>query len=208
MRVLFAAVFIFVLSLLNGICFAESTLDEAADLRTSDDVPRFEYDLTNQDVLNYIKATDQVEHLYKSELSALKARFDASLQIAAPLDESGYIALYRYTYNGLATLDEKNILDRIYFDAGFSNVTGNWPELSDRIFSSYLKLQAERGASDILNSLSDALLAQLPAQQVSEIRQLKVMFIAAENLTSNRDLAIARPHLSELEIAMKDMIGG
>jgi len=199
-------------AVLGVVLFSSNLLAQAAEGETrgiapGPDIPRFERFLTERDVLNYIQATTEIEQTHKETLDSLQARFEASAEVAVPLDASGYVAVNRHTYNDLATLDEKEFLDSVYYTAGFSRI-GNWPETSDRIiFSAYLKLQAERGVYDLLNSLSDVLLARLPEKQVAEIRRTKVMMLAAVELTSDIDLAIVRPHLSALEIAMDDEKG-
>lgn len=193
-------------ALLSGNLFAQPSPGETEGTAPPPDEPRFEHFITDRDVLYYIRATIEIERTHKDALSSLQARFDTSAEVAVPLDEAGYVAVNRHLYNDLATPDEKELLDDIYFAAGFIAVA-KWPEKSDRIFSAYLKLQAEQGAYDILNALSDTMLARLPAKQVEEIRRTRVMMRAAIELTSNTDLEIVRPHLSALEIAMDDEAG-
>jgi len=206
MRLLIVTVAVLGFVLFSSNLLAQAAEGETRGIAPAPDIPRFERFLTERDVLNYIQATTEIEQTHKETLGSLQARFEASAEVAVPLDASGYVAVNRHTYNDLATLDEKEFLDSVYYTAGFSRI-GNWPETSDRIFSAYLKLQAERGVYDLLNSLSDVLLARLPAKQVAEIRRTKMMMLAAVELTSDIDLAIVRPHLSALEIAMDDEMG-
>jgi len=208
MRILFTTIIALVFCLIGKNAYAQSALNPPTGIEVPPDIPRFEHLLTEQDVLKYIKANKEIEQFHKDKLSSLQARFQKSLDVAAPLDGAGYVALHRHTYNDLATRDEKALLDDIHSKAGFSLITGDWPETSDRIFSAYLKLQTERGAYAVLNAMSDTFLDRLPREQVVQIKQSKIMFEAAENLTSDIDLAIVRPHLRDLEIAMKDKIGG
>lgn len=169
------------------------------------DKPRFEHLLTEIHVQSYIAAIADLERNHTPALSALQARFDASLAIAAPLDPAGYVALNRHTYNDLANIDEKELLDSIYRGAGFAT-TSNWPELSDRIVSAYLKLQIERGVYEIIASMSETLLARLPEKTAIQIKRLKIMLASADRLTTNIDLEVVRPFLLQLEVAMQDVL--
>jgi len=165
----------------------------------------FAQGLEPADVTRFIKAITELELRGEAELGDWQARLDVIDAKTELLDEWGHIALYRHGYEKLATAKEQTLLDNIFAGAGFE-VYEEWPLISDRIFAAYLKLQAERGAFTVITALSEEQLAIIAPDMVSEVQKLKVFFPAAEK-TGSDNLAIVRPYLSELEIAMNDQIG-
>jgi len=154
------------------------------------------------DVTRFITAIDELEARGDAELSDWQARIDAADAEEDLLDEWGHIALYRRGFEELATPDEKLLLNSIFAASGFE-INEDWPSISDRVFAAYLKLQAERGAFTVISGLSEEQLAIIAPEMVGEVRKLKVFFPAAEKIGPD-DLAIVRPYLAELEIAMED----
>jgi len=164
--------------------------------------PAFAQGLEPGDVTRFIKAITEVEARAPAELSDWRARVIAADAEEDLLDGGGHVALYRRGYDELATPEDQALLDSIFAASGFE-IYEEWPSISDRIYAAYLKLQAERGAFAMVAALSEEQLAIIAPDMINTVRQLKIFFPAAEK-TGPDDLAIVRPYLTELEIAMED----
>jgi len=169
---------------------------------TVSSAPAFAQGLELGDVTRFIAAIDELEARGDAELGDWQARVDAADAAEDLLDEWGHVALYRRGYEELATPEEKLLLDSVFLGAGFERYE-DWRLISDLIFAAYLKLQSERGAFTVISGLSEEQLAIIAPEMVGEVRKLKVFFPAAEKIGSD-DLAIVRPYLNELEVAMED----
>ena len=165
--------------------------------------PSFAQSLETEDVTRFITAVEALEERGVVELDALQDRFEASLEVAAPLDSEGRIALYQHTYNNLALPSEKRVLDSIFAAAGFQ-AHENWQMQSDLIVAAYFKLKADEGVFDLLAALSATQSDLLTPEMVKQIEVLIVMAQAAE-FASPDDVVLVQPYLEQLEAAMEDV---